>query len=187
MRQVCGALSGMFMVLGVLYGYDDAKNDTAKKELYTRVQSLAEKFKDKHGSIICRELLGVGGAQKPEPSRRTAEFYKTRPCVEFVIDAACFPGSSGSPVFLYNNRSYRDKVNHGIVLGSRLYFLGILYGGPSSLIRSKIATGGVTPISKSIEMTTNIPNNLGYVIKAEIMNDFIPLVETQTHSKIKKI
>ena len=106
---------------------------------------------------------------------------------EFVIDAACFPGSSGSPVFLYNNGSYRDKVNHGIVLGSRLYFLGILYGGPSSLIRSKIATGGVTSNSKSVELTTNIPNNLGYVIKAEIMNDFIPLVETQTHSKIKKI
>lgn len=106
---------------------------------------------------------------------------------EFVIDAACFPGSSGSPVFLYNNGSFRDKVNHSIVLGSRLYFLGILYGGPSSLIRSKIATGGVTSNSKSVEMTTNIPNNLGYVIKAEIMNDFIPLVETQTHSKIKKI
>lgn len=106
---------------------------------------------------------------------------------EFVIDASCFPGSSGSPVFLYNNGSYRDKVNHSIVLGSRLYFLGILYGGPSSLIRSKLATGSMASSSKTVEMTANIPNNLGYVIKAEVMNDFIPLVEAQTHNKIKKI
>lgn len=106
---------------------------------------------------------------------------------EFVIDAACFPGSSGSPVFLYNNGSYRDKVNHSIVLGSRLYFLGILYGGPSSLIRSKLATKGTSSVDKTIEMTATIPNNLGYVIKAEVMNDFIPLVEAQTLNKIKKI
>lgn len=106
---------------------------------------------------------------------------------EFVIDAACFPGSSGSPVFLYNNGSYRDKSNHSIVLGSRLYFLGILYGGPSSLIRSKMVAGSMPSESKSVEMTANIPNNLGYVIKAEVMYDFIPLVENQTHNKIKRL
>lgn len=88
LREVCGAVSGMFMVLGALYGYDDAKNDEAKKLFYTRVQSFADEFKGEYGTIICRELLGVDGAQKPAPTPRNPEFYKKRPCLGFVASAA---------------------------------------------------------------------------------------------------
>lgn len=88
LREVCGAVSGMFMVLGTLYGYDDAKDDAAKKELYTQVQSLAQGFKDEYKTIICKELLGVDGAQKPEPTPRNSEFYEKRPCLAFVASAA---------------------------------------------------------------------------------------------------
>lgn len=88
LREVCGAVSGMFMVLGVLYGYDEAKNDAAKKLLYTRVQSFAGQFKDEYGTIICRELIGVEGTQKPAPTPRNPEFYKKRPCLGFVTSAA---------------------------------------------------------------------------------------------------
>ena len=88
MREVCGAISGMFMVLGMLYGYDEAKNDEAKKLLYSRVQSFADEFKGEYGTIICRELLGVPGAQKPAPTPRNPEFYQKRPCLGFVVSAA---------------------------------------------------------------------------------------------------
>ena len=88
MREVCGAVSGMYMVLGILYGYDDAADNCAKKELYSHVQSLAEEFKAEYKTIVCRELLGVDGAQKPEPTPRNAEFYKARPCLAFVGSAA---------------------------------------------------------------------------------------------------
>jgi len=88
LREVCGAVSGMFMVLGALYGYDDAKNDEAKKLLYTRVQNFANEFKREYGTIICRELLGVEGAQKPTPAPRNPEFYEKRPCTAFVVSAA---------------------------------------------------------------------------------------------------
>ena len=90
LREVCGAVSGMFMVLGYLYGYDDAKDDAVKKELYSYVQSLADKFKDEYKTIICRELLGVDGAAKPnpEPTPRSETFYKERPCLGFVVSAA---------------------------------------------------------------------------------------------------
>ena len=88
LREVCGAVSGMFMVLGTLYGYDDARDDNAKKELYARVQTLAEEFKGEYKTIICRELLGVDGAQKPEPTPRNPEFYQKRPCLAFVRSAA---------------------------------------------------------------------------------------------------
>ena len=88
LREVCGAVSGMFMVLGTLYGYDDAKNDEAKKILYSRVQDFANEFKEEYGTIICRELLGVEGAQKPTPTPRNPEFYEKRPCTAFVVSAA---------------------------------------------------------------------------------------------------
>lgn len=88
LREVCGAVSGMFMVLGTLYGYDDAKADVEKKALYSKVQKLADEFKDEYKTIICRELLGVDGVQKPDPSPRNPEYYAKRPCLAFVRSAA---------------------------------------------------------------------------------------------------
>lgn len=89
LREVCGAVSGMFMVAGVLYGYDDPKASVEKKEHYQRIQELAAKFKEENGSIVCRELLGLdGGAGRSTPELRTAEYYKKRPCKELVRMAA---------------------------------------------------------------------------------------------------
>ena len=88
LREVCGAVSGMFMVLGILYGYDDPKDDTTKKQLYTDVQALADRFKAESGSIICREIL-KNPPSDPNPSPRTAEYYAMRPCERMVYNAAC--------------------------------------------------------------------------------------------------
>ena len=87
LREVCGAVSGMFFVLGYLYGYDNADADETKKELYGRVQDLAGQFREKCGSIICRELLDKPPSD-PNPSPRTAEYYKDRPCAILVKTAA---------------------------------------------------------------------------------------------------
>ena len=54
LREVCGAVSGMFFVAGALYGYSDPKDYAAKKEHYERIRYLAEKFKEQTGSIVCR-------------------------------------------------------------------------------------------------------------------------------------
>ena len=87
MREVCGAVSGMFMVAGLKYGYSDPSAKQEKAELYALVQKLAAGFKEKNGSIICKELLGVSDTS-PTPEPRTAAYYKKRPCVELVGDAA---------------------------------------------------------------------------------------------------
>ena len=87
LREVCGAVSGMFMVLSHLYGYDDPKADGEKKQLYARVQDLGNKFRALNGSIICRELLD-NPPSDPNPSPRTAEYYAQRPCVRMVMTAA---------------------------------------------------------------------------------------------------
>lgn len=89
LREVCGAVSGMFMASGLFFGYEDAKDDVTKKELYTINQELANRFKERNGSIICRELLGLDHKKDaPTPSARTTEYYKKRPCADLVADAA---------------------------------------------------------------------------------------------------
>ena len=89
MREVCGAVSGMFMVAGMLYGYDTPGDYEGKKELYARIQELAARYKEEAGSIICRELLGLEGRDdSPVPSPRNEEYYKKRPCKEKIGLAA---------------------------------------------------------------------------------------------------
>lgn len=89
LREVCGAVSGMFLAAGMLFGYTDPKDTDGKKAQYQRVQALAKDFSDKNGSIVCRELLGLDHKKDvPAPSERTAAYYKKRPCAELVADAA---------------------------------------------------------------------------------------------------
>ena len=89
LREVCGAVSGMFMVAGLIYGYDDPKAFEEKQEHYERIQYLANEFKLINGSIICRTLLGLDvESDVPTPGKRTEEYYKKRPCTELVGIAA---------------------------------------------------------------------------------------------------
>ena len=89
LREVCGSVSGMFLVCGLLYGYDGPETGPVKAEHYARIQELARRFEEKHGSIVCRELLGLSvRRESPVPEARTAEYYRKRPCPEIIGDAA---------------------------------------------------------------------------------------------------
>lgn len=81
-----------------------------------------------------------------------------------VIDVASFPGSSGSPVFIYNNGTITDKKGN-VVIGSRLIFLGILYSGPTIQSDGKIVIRNI-PTSDVPVPQLNLMMNLGYIIKA---------------------
>ena len=89
MREVCGAVSGMAFVISSLYGYSDPKAYEEKSELYSRVQQIANEFKDENGSIVCRELIALQsqGSSVPTPEKRSPEYYKKRPCPELVKEA----------------------------------------------------------------------------------------------------
>lgn len=89
LREVCGAVSGMFMVAGMLYGYDDIEDPQLKKDHYARIQELAIQYEEENGSIICRELLGLKEHRSdPTPEPRTQKYYQTRPCADKVASAA---------------------------------------------------------------------------------------------------
>ncbi len=90
-REVCGAVSGMLMAAGLIYGGDCNANSapTAKSEHYARVRELMDSFKAENGTYICRELLSLPeGSEGGEPEKRTNEYYKKRPCAELVGMAA---------------------------------------------------------------------------------------------------
>jgi len=105
LREVCGAVSAMFIIAGILKGYTSPNDDNLKALHYELIQTLAGEFKSYHGTIICRELLNleektaeisksdsrdkVGGDNFSFiPSKRTEEYYKTRPCDAFIKTAA---------------------------------------------------------------------------------------------------
>ncbi len=82
MREVCGAVTGATLALGMKYGPD-------KAAVYPHVQELCARFKAKCGSIVCRELLaGSGATQGGAPEARTDAYYRKRPCAEMVRLAA---------------------------------------------------------------------------------------------------
>lgn len=81
-REVCGAVTGASLVLGLRHGPD-------KAAVYPFVQKLCERFRNETGSTVCRELLaGTGASTGGAPEKRSEEYYKKRPCVELVALAA---------------------------------------------------------------------------------------------------
>lgn len=92
MREVCGSVSGMVMLAGLISPADDPSAKDGRTRNYALVQDVAGEFKAINGSIVCKELLGLvpmGSsspvpAESPEPSDRTPEYYKKRPCEELV-------------------------------------------------------------------------------------------------------
>ncbi len=82
-REVCGAVSGMCMVLGSLYGYERPNSDK-QLQLYADVQALCARFTQVAGSIVCRDIL-KNPPSDPAPTPRTAEYYAQRPCARMVL------------------------------------------------------------------------------------------------------
>jgi len=100
---------------------------------------------------------------------------------EFMIDAACFPGSSGSPVFLFNIGAYQIKSG-ATAIGTRLKLLGILYAGPQHTATGDLEIVNV-PTHQRVVAFSRIPNNLGCVVKAKKLLDFEQILEQLSSSQ----
>lgn len=101
---------------------------------------------------------------------------------EFVIDMACFPGSSGLPVFLERDGFTREDSKNGIVFKTiHLYsFLGLLYAGPQTTANGEIKTVDIPTSTKDIS-ETKLMMNLEYVIKSQRIMELINLVEAMEY------
>lgn len=93
LREVCGAVSGMFMISGMARKGESNRDRDVRTEVYKGVQLLAERYCRECGSIVCRELLGLEQhSDAPVPEERTKEYYRRRPCAEYVAIAARMVG-----------------------------------------------------------------------------------------------
>ena len=89
LREVCGAVSGMFLVLGLQYPFINTKDKVSKNTNYKVVQRTANEFKSIMGSYICADLLKLKQKlQSPESAERNEDYYKFRPCTRCVALAA---------------------------------------------------------------------------------------------------
>ena len=92
MRMMCGAVSGIVMLVGLDCGQTEGSDREGKSACYKVVQDLLAKSKEENGSVICAEILGIKGYEKAKnsymASPRTAEYYKSRPCAAKVESAA---------------------------------------------------------------------------------------------------
>lgn len=88
MREVCGAVSGMFMVASILKGYNSPTATVEKVDTYAMIMQLGEEFKKEFGTIICRELLNLDPDGNPVPSERTPDYYTKRPCADMCKECA---------------------------------------------------------------------------------------------------
>lgn len=90
MREVCGCVSAMTFMTGVIAPATEPSNQESRRTNYALVQEMAGLFKEENGSIICRELLGLkaGQSDSPTPALRDAKYYATRTCEERVASAA---------------------------------------------------------------------------------------------------
>jgi hypothetical protein len=99
------------------------------------------------------------------------EDWQGRP--EFMIDMACFGGSSGSPVYIMNEGGF--STSDGVAIGNRFIFLGVLYAGPTLDVNGSINIVDVPTVATPVVSTT-LMMNLGMVIKAEQLNGLRPLL-----------
>ncbi len=92
LRMMCGAVSGIVMLVGLDCGQTEGSDRDGKSACYKVVQDLLARSKEENGSLICAEILGIQGCEKAHSnyvaSERTAEYYKTRPCAAKVESAA---------------------------------------------------------------------------------------------------
>jgi hypothetical protein len=90
----------------------------------------------------------------------------------FLIDCACFPGSSGSPVFIYNPSGWSDRRGNVHVGQGRLLFLGVLFAGPQHIVEGPVGMVEVPELVRVARAVSAIPNNLGFVVKSAKLLDF---------------
>ena len=92
LRMMCGAVSGIVMLVGLDCGQTEGSDRDGKSACYKVVQELLARSQAENGSLICAEILGLNGHEKAQnsyiASARTAEYYKTRPCAAKVESAA---------------------------------------------------------------------------------------------------
>ena len=167
--------------------FEEVKQNKHKEIYYTPIteELIWDNFKLEGLSAI-EDVVMVGYPNGLWDQKNNFPLFRkgitaSHPAIDFndknrgAVDIACFPGSSGSPIFILNEGNYQDK--HGTHLGSnRLIFLGILFAGPTRTAEGELIIENI-PTKQKILPVTPLMINLGYYIKATELLTFRTIIE----------
>ena len=88
MGEVCGAVSGALMVIGLKYGKTSAEDEPSRIETYSLAKEFVQRFKDRHGSIMCRDLVGCDLSTDDGMADAEERDLFSTVCPAFVRDSA---------------------------------------------------------------------------------------------------
>ena len=85
--ETCGAVTGAYMVIGMKHGHS-SPNPDEKANTKMLVKKFNEKFKEAHGSLICKQLTGFD-ISTPEGSAAAGEAGVFQSKCPVFIKTAC--------------------------------------------------------------------------------------------------
>lgn len=173
--------------------FEQVKKNTGKAVFYIGIDNSLVATQEMLNSLSAQEEvsmvgypIGLWDQRNNLPIFRRG-FTSAHPAIDFneenigLVDMACFPGSSGSPIFINNEGSYTNKKGT-VYISNRFIFLGVLFAGPTYAADGQVITQTIpTAIGKGISQT-KVMANLGYYIKAAAIKDF----ERQVAVDLKK-
>ena len=86
--ELCGAVTGVLLVIGLAHGRTRADDEAAKELTYDLSGELIAEFIVRNGGIVCRDLLGVDISTPEGLAEANARNVDSEICVHLVRDAA---------------------------------------------------------------------------------------------------
>lgn len=167
--------------------FDQIKKNTGKDVFYIASDESIVAHQSKLDNLSAFEELvmigypiGLWDAENNYPVFRKGH-TASHPAYDFnekgiaLADMPCFPGSSGSPIFILNENGYSDKSGNTYLGASRVLFLGILFAGPQYDAHGSIVARPI-PTKQTLIATTPVMANLGYYVKASELEEFKEII-----------
>lgn len=179
--------------------FEFVRNTTGKKVFYRAIdesiiptQEMLEDLSVFEDVVMVGYPIGLWDERNNFPIFRRG-YTASHPAIDFnkpgigVVDMACFPGSSGSPIYIINEGGYKDKMGNLKFGKSRIYFMGTLFSGPVYDATGKIIVTDIPTSQQIVQSHTGVMVNLGYYIKAKELLEFKSIVVDVLEQEKKKL
>ena len=168
--------------------FEEVKKRTGKEVFYTTneksivaTQQKLEELSALEELVMVGYPIGLWDQKNNLPIFRKG-YTASHPALDFneqgigLVDMACFPGSSGSPIYVLNENGYSDKDGN-FYMAKRVILIGILYAGPQYSAQGDLVVTTI-PTQQKVLTSTPIMTNLGYYIKASELDEFESYIKT---------
>lgn len=169
--------------------FEFVKKQTGKDVFYIAIdetilpsQKMLEELSALEELVMVGYPIGLWDKNNNFPIFRKG-YTASHPAIDFnessigLVDMACFPGSSGSPIYILNEGGYKDKVGNLNWGQSRIIFIGTLFSGPIYDATGKLVVTDIPTSNQVVESHTGVMVNLGYYIKSSEILEFKNIIK----------